>query len=226
MWYRQCPSCSRTIEYPYQSNFCRAKRTNAKCAWCAHDGQLIGRVQTEGEKERRAIKLRGKVRSLESRKRYSKSKRGKNSPRYGDHRLKSVEHRRKIRLSCIQRIEDRLKHLGKSMSPTFNLNACRIIDEYGKKHGYNFQHALNGGEHRIKELGYWVDGYDKEKNVVIEYYENNHWHRNNKEKDLDRRMEIMHHMGCEFIILREEVGGNYLPEHFCRQKGMDSASLG
>lgn len=41
------------------------------------------------------------------------------------------------------------------------------------------------------------------------------WHRKNKRKDLDRCNEICHHLGCEFIILREGVGGIYLPEHIC-----------
>ena len=106
--------------------------------------------------------------------------------------------------------------VGTRIRPAFNPNACHAIDKYGKMNGYNFQHAMNGGEHRITELGYWIDGYDKEKNVVIEYYENNHWHRKNKQKDLDRCKEIIHHLGCKIIILREEVGGNYLPEYILR----------
>ena len=99
------------------------------------------------------------------------------------------------------------------MTPRFNPEACEAIDGFGKQNGYDFQHALNGGEYYIKDLGYWVDGYDKKKNVVIEYYENNHWHRKNKKKDIDRCNEIRYHLGCDFIILNEEVGGSYLPEY-------------
>lgn len=50
--------------------------------------------------------------------------------------------------------------------PNYNPNACKIIDEYGKKYDYSFQHAMRGGEFKV--LGYFVDGYDKDKNVVIE----------------------------------------------------------
>ncbi len=82
--------------------------------------------------------------------------------------------------------------------------------------GYNFQHAMNGGEYHIKELGYWLDGYDEDKNTVIEFFENNHWHRKNKNKDLNRGKEIVDFLGCEFIILREQIGGIYLPEYFLR----------
>jgi hypothetical protein len=84
-------------------------------------------------------------------------------------------------------------------APNYNHEACNIIDEYGKEHNYNFQHALKGGEYHIKELGYWVDGYDKEKNVVIKYYEKHH----NKqiEKDKKRKERIMEILKCKFIII-------------------------
>lgn len=84
---------------------------------------------------------------------------------------------------------------------TFNPIACRLIDEYGKQNGYNFQHALNGGELYLKDVNYWVDGYDKDKNVVIEYYEKQHKYR--KQKDDTRLSEIKNHLQCKFIILHE-----------------------
>lgn len=87
--------------------------------------------------------------------------------------------------------------------PNFNPKACYIIEEYGKKHGYNFQHALNGGEYHIKELGYWVDGYDKEKNVVIEYQEKSHLSSKRKEQDLKRKERIISLLKCKFIEIWE-----------------------
>jgi predicted RNA-binding Zn-ribbon protein involved in translation (DUF1610 family) len=215
-WIRNCPKCGRDIIYVYQSNYCHGVSNNSKCIFCAHDGQLKGRVQTDEEKEKRAKKLRGKKRTNISRKRYAASKTGNKNPKFGDHSPKSEEHRRKIRLSCIEVVRQRLALSGKPMKPSFNPNACIAIDDYGKKNGYNFRHALNGGEHYIKELGYWVDGYDAKRNVVVEYFENNHWHRKNKKKDIDRCREIMYYLKCDFIILREEIGGSYLSEYFCQ----------
>jgi hypothetical protein len=87
--------------------------------------------------------------------------------------------------------------------PNFNPKACQLIEDYGKEHGYNFQHALNGGEYHIKELGYWVDGYDKEKNVVIEYMEKSHLSSKKKEKDLKRKEEIISLLKCKFIEIWE-----------------------
>ena len=59
----------------------------------------------------------------------------------------------------------------------------------------------NAGEYHIKELGYWVDGYDKNKNVVIEYYENAHKYK--KERDEQRKQEIIDFLDCKFIELKE-----------------------
>jgi len=132
---------------------------------------------------------------------------GEKNPNYGNHKPLSDEHRRKVRLSHIRRIEI-IRNGGYQLKPNFNPNACKVIDEYGKQNGYNFQHAMNGGEFYIKALGYWVDGYDKDKNVVIDYYEKNHHHYNRdgdmKEKDIRRINEIKHHLGCQFIIIEEK----------------------
>ena len=113
---------------------------------------------------------------------------------------KRQEVRDKIRMSVI----DTLKKKYGQIYPTYNPDACKIIDEYGKRNGYNFQHALNGGEFHIEELGYWVDGYDKEKNVVIECYENGH--KRKKENDNIRQKQIEKFLGCEFIRIKDMEG--------------------
>jgi hypothetical protein len=203
VWRRNCPKCGIEIIYNYQPNFCRSRRTNSKCIYCRHDGQLLGRVQSDEEKEKRARKLRGKKRSLDSIKRYSNSKIGNKNPCFGNHSPKSIEHCRKIRLSCIKTFNKKLKKFGKKLSPTHNPYSCKLIDEYGEKHGYSFQHALNGGEFYIKELGYWVDGYDKKNNVVLEYYEKHHNRTHIKIKDQRRMREIIDYLKCTFIIMYE-----------------------
>jgi hypothetical protein len=90
--------------------------------------------------------------------------------------------------------------------PAYNPEACRFIEKYGEANGFEFKHAENGGEHFIEDLGYWVDGYDAEQNVVLEYYEP--WHRksSNRSRDKARREEIMSHLGCTFIVHREWDG--------------------
>lgn len=111
--------------------------------------------------------------------------------------------RRKMRVSAIRRIRNQLID-GGQIYPAYNINACKIIDEYGKQHGYNFQHAMCGGEFYLKELGYWVDGYDKEKNVVIEIDESHHFDSNGIliEKDIKRQKEIEEFLKCKFIRIK------------------------
>jgi len=113
---------------------------------------------------------------------------------------KRPEVRKKMRFAKIKWIENN-KNNGLPMFPGFNKKACQIIENYGKENGYNFQHAMNGGEYFISELGYWVDGYDKDKNVVIEYYEP--FHRNQLERDERRKQEIINYLNCDFIEIKE-----------------------
>ena len=65
----------------------------------------------------------------------------------------------------------------------------------------NLIHAENGGEFFIKELGYWVDAYDIDKNIVVEFNEKHHKYQKNK--DENRRNEIIDFLKCKFIILNE-----------------------
>ena len=123
---------------------------------------------------------------------------GKNNARFGV--TVSDETRKKIRISYIKDMQN--KH--GQIFPNYNKNACKLIKEYGKKFGYNFQHAENGREYFINELGYWVDGYDKVKNVVIEVDEKAHFDSdfNLIENDLRRQKEIEDLLGCKFIRIK------------------------
>jgi len=65
---------------------------------------------------------------------------------------------------------------------------------------------MNGGEFHIKELGYWVDGYDNENNVVYEYDERHHFIGTElKERDIIRQEEIVNFLGCKFIRIKDEL---------------------
>jgi hypothetical protein len=102
-----------------------------------------------------------------------------------------------------------LKYLSKTngqVIPRYNVNSISLIEQYGRKYGYNFQHAENGGEYHIKELGYYLDGYDKEKNVVIEIDEPHHFNTDGslKQKDVDRENEIRELLKCQFVRIKYE----------------------
>ena len=91
--------------------------------------------------------------------------------------------------------------------PSYNQTACLFMNEVQEKLGFDFQHALNGGEVTI--CGYSVDGYDKNKNVVFEYDEKRHENPTRKTKDM-RRMELMiQHCGCAVIRYSEKFNRLY-----------------
>ena len=52
-------------------------------------------------------------------------------------------------------------------------------------------------------LGYFVDGYCPENNVVYEVYEP--WHSKTVFRDLNRKTEICNHLSCDFIILWDKI---------------------
>ena len=116
------------------------------------------------------------------------------------------EPRRKMRLWAIQKVQNQLID-GGQVYPAYNPSACRLIDEYGQKYGYHFQHALNGGEYFISHLGYWVDGYDKQKNVVLEVDESHHFDKDGslRERDIRRQKEIESYLKCKFIRIKNSI---------------------
>lgn len=114
-------------------------------------------------------------------------------------RTHSCETKKKQRIGAINYIES----LSGQLVPRYNKSSIKLIEEYGKKHGYKFQHAENGGEFHLKELGYFLDAYDKEKNVVLEIDESKHFSRGElKKSDIARQSEIERTLKCKFIRIR------------------------
>jgi hypothetical protein len=136
----------------------------------------------------------GKNHNVESKIKISESLKGKFT---GDKNpTKRSEVKTKLRLKKLQELE--MKH-GK-ICPNFNLKACEYFEQLNKEYGWKLRHALNGGEFYIKELGYWVDAYDVEKNIVVEYDEPRHYYPNGslRKKDINRMINIINFLKCEF----------------------------
>ena len=114
-----------------------------------------------------------------------------------DKRL-SEEMKEKIRISTIKYIENLPNYNG--TKARYSHKACEYINKLNKEKNWNLQHAENGGEYSI--CGYFVDGYDKERNIVFEYDESVHYldKQNNllKNKDIQRQQNIINKLHCEF----------------------------
>ena len=115
----------------------------------------------------------------------------------------SDETNKKHRLATIKIINKHIKY-GGQITPFYNSNGCKYFEKLMLETNTHIQHAENGGEYYIKELGYWVDGYDKENNIVYEYDEKKHFNLDGtlKEKDIKRQKEIEHNLKCKFIRIK------------------------
>ena len=209
---RICKFCKKEQMYKTKKGFLYGIENNKRCKSCSRSGKNNGNYSGYGYTDEVRKKMsevkkgtkhseKTKLKISETMKEYRKntinpftleSSRKKISE-YRIGKKASVETKRKMRLTHLKRIEE----INGYVYPNYNPEACKIIDNYGKENGYNFQHAENGGEHQIKELGYWIDGYDKDKNVVIEYYEK--WHKKQSERDIQRKQEIIDLLDCKFI---------------------------
>lgn len=230
-YFRKCPKCERLLLYKNELTLTNAKKNKSLCQSCSKLGnkRRLGIRHSLNQKRKWRIERSGSGNSFYGKQHTNKTKQKISQQKIGKRRdLASIEKqiktmkvayktgkrkhhqlgkpisfnvKRKIaNTNRLRRIKEIKNKVGQIM-PNFNPVACKLIDEYGKQHGYNFQHALNGGEFHIKELGYFVDGYDKEKNVVIEYYEQHH--KKKLVKDKIRKKEIKKYLKCEFIELWE-----------------------
>ena len=226
MYTKHCPTCGTTQSYKTRSAYNKAQREIRACRSCCQLGKIdddknpakrmsvrkkisrslmgenhpmFGKHHTTEWKQKVGDAVRGEKNGMfgKTHTKETRLRMRKNHSRVWLGKRHSADTIRKQRLGAI----DYINSMKGQCTPRYNPFACQRIDEYGKKHGYHFQHAERGGEFHIPELGYWVDGYDKVKNVVVEYYENAH--HKTIERDTKRKREIINHLGCKFIELWE-----------------------
>ncbi len=110
------------------------------------------------------------------------------------------ETKQKIRISAA-------KYVHNKGGACYSKTACNYMNELNKMYNWNLQHAENGGEIIIN--GYFLDGYDKDLNIVFEYDEPKHYKdvNNNilKEKDIKRQNEIISLLNCSFYRYNEKI---------------------
>lgn len=113
----------------------------------------------------------------------------------------NLNHRKAFIKNKIQKLEK-----GAQLFPNYNPKSIPILEQKAKELGItDLQHAENGGEFYIEELGYWVDGYSKEHNIVFEYDEKHHFNEDGTytDRDVRRQKEIENLLGCKFIRIAD-----------------------
>jgi len=173
------------------------------------ESAMKGKKHTKDAIEKISKGNKGKIVSKETKEKISKIK----IEYYKTHdgatlgKKHSDEAKNKMRISAIKRIS-KCKFDNNQFYPCYNKKSISIIEDYAKKNNFNFVHAENEGEYYINELGYWLDGYDIEKNTAIEF--NEKYHKYIKDKDIERRKNIINFLKCDFIIINEDGTINIL----------------
>ena len=181
---RNCPSCGIEIKYKNMNSLKVCARKNTTCRSCRPKAKptrcWLGRKHTQEtiEKMRKAATGRQGA--------------NKGIP-------KSEETKSKMRLSAIAWLE---RNKGQC-HPKYNPQACKLFDDINNKMGWKGMHAENGGEYHIKQLGYWVDYYEPNLNLVIEYDEKYHNNSIYISKDINRQKKIENELKCKFFRIKE-----------------------
>jgi len=190
--------------------------------------KVNGVIQKYDKKMLKAKKFTGRQHTKETRQKMSIAKLGEKHPMYGKtinentrnalsiankNKVYTEEYRNNLSLSGKNRVftETHKENISNSLrkyvascypsGPRYNKRACIIFEEINKELGWSGRHAENGGEFLIKELGYWVDFYEPNLNIIIEFDEKNHKYKRNH--DLIRQKRIIDLLGCKFYRISE-----------------------
>ena len=221
---RNCPKCCIELLYKTKAGKDAANTRNAKCKDCQNKATRIyetpdklerncpdcGKLMqyTKGKdlsirrhrwlRDTRENRLCNKcVRSGSRNGMAGTSRCGKDNPNYVNKWSKKQKTR--MREISVKKYIERGYIL-----TNYNPNACKYFDRLSKEKKWNLQHAENGGE--VVVNGYFLDAYDKKRNIVVEYDEPSHFLGGKlKQKDVDRMNEIKQTMGCRFYRYDERT---------------------
>lgn len=125
----------------------------------------------------------------------SKANSGENNYWHG--RKLSEQHRQKIRETKAEKLKKN------EIKPQYNEEACKVFNTLNQKFGWNIQHAENEKEKYV--CGFWVDGYEPNLNLVIEYDERHHFREGKlKQKDRKRENKIKDELNCKLVRIRSK----------------------
>lgn len=226
---KKCPICNQIIFYINKARLNTSIKLNCLCKKCSYKkrkenpSEKVKKVWFKvGDRPKNAdfrkgktledifgvelaIKLKNEHRnrkpSIESRIKRSITCKSSGCGLSNKGRKCSDENKIKFRKLMIEKLNNVIPNF----HPPYNKKACEYFDRIMLENNVVIQHALNGGEYHIKELGYWLDGYDIKNNIVYEFDERFHFEINGKlrEKDVIRQKEIENFLNCKFIRIKE-----------------------
>jgi hypothetical protein len=207
---KQCPECNCNMVYNgvwAKYALKRSIKRNYLCMSCTTKGERNGFFgKTQSLEARKTIKAKRKLQiiSEETKKKLAIAMKGSKNPFFGKTHTNEI----KLLLSEQSRMRmlERVKKYGGR--PSFNPIACKFIDKLNEQNGWQLQHALNGGE--VNVIGFSLDGYDKERNIIFEYDEQKHHQTWYKKKDLVRQEKLISKLNPSKFIRYDELNNKLI----------------
>lgn len=164
-WTRQCKNCGRKMVYSCKKSYILGYRTNSKCRRCVTKEVSETRDMSWAQSPEYKTKMSIALKSV------------RNTDKYGE----------KFRQKCRENKQKQIQQQG--IQRTYNPVACKFMNQFNLKFGTKLQHGMNGGECQF--VGYSLDGYDKENNIVFEYDEPKHHVLTVRQKDNERQKRLI-----------------------------------
>jgi hypothetical protein len=231
-WVRSCPECKTDIVYANKWYYESCCKLNRLCKVCSKKGSrngFFGKHISEESKNKIREKYRqknpsdfywfGKNLSEETKNKLRENRKRnpikKTKEQLKTHSLsmagnqfrKGIPHTEETKLLLRSKMVEKIRQEKGIISPNYNKTSCLYFEWLNKWNGWNGQYALNGGERYIKELGYWINYYEANHNVVVEWDEKRHYNPNGllKKEDVRRMNRIKKHLNCRFFRYNEKT---------------------
>lgn len=224
-WVRNCPKCGKIIYYTEKWNRDKAHKLDKQCKSCSNHNKIRGHLsdstklilsrQRKGKHPSQPARLNmsksqtGRKHSEETKQKMS----GKNNGMYDIHRYGELnpfsgkkhteESKRKMRLAAIERIKQRSSH---GFLNNVNPKETEYFSKLEKEKGWDgFYHGKNQ-QNILEGLGYFLDYYEPNLNIVVEYDEPRHYVRGElRPEDVKRMENIICHLKCQFYRYNERL---------------------
>ena len=155
---RKCPKCHKELKYTNKYNGVRLEKQKVLCISCCQLGHIPVNKHPFTTLERPCPNCK---KLIYHKSRYTKSRGLRRNSLC--HSCQNIIYRK--RYVTMGRLVRKLKSVGSHFTTMFNIRGCKYFDKLNKERDWNLQHAMNGGE--IKMIGYWLDAYDKQKNIIV-----------------------------------------------------------